>query len=222
MEGRSCGPRGILNATPGGSLEEARTSTTTYVVQGGALDSWLAERRRLGQDGRDEVWDGVYHVVPHAHSSHGALAHRLSLALAGHASAAGLTTLGEFNLGTDEHDFRVPGMGWTSTPIEDLTLYLPTVEVVEFESPGDETWEKVPFHFARGAGEVWVITRTAGVSRCSRVPAAPPVTARCWTSPSTGSRRRWAGRDDDAGPRACPLGALRGSGTTHCMTNCVR
>ncbi|WP_432561588.1 Uma2 family endonuclease [Kineococcus sp. SYSU DK003] len=136
-----------------------RSAPRTVVVHGGALDDWLAERRRLGQDGRDEVWAGVYHVVPHAHSSHGRLAHRLSIALAGCAAERGLFPMGEFTFGTGDRDYRVPDMGWTSTPLEEATLYVPSVEVVvEFESPGDETWAKVPFYFERGAGEAWVIT----------------------------------------------------------------
>ncbi|MEZ0492458.1 hypothetical protein AB2L28_09445 [Kineococcus sp. TBRC 1896] len=32
---------------------------------------------------------------------------------------------------------------------------------MEFESPGDETWAKVPFCFERGVGEVWVVTPQA-------------------------------------------------------------
>ena len=136
-----------------------RSASRTVVAHGDALDGWLAERRRLGQDGRDEVWDGVYHVVPHAHSSHGRLAYRLGIALAGRAADRELFPMGEFNLGTGDRDYRVPDMGWTSTPLEEATLYVPSVEVVvEFESPGDETWAKVPFYFERGVDEVWVIT----------------------------------------------------------------
>lgn len=29
---------------------------------------------------------------------------------------------------------------------------------MEFESPGDETWAKVPFYVERGVQEVWVVT----------------------------------------------------------------
>lgn len=128
------------------------------VVNDGGLDEWLAERARLGQDGRDEVWDGVYHVVPHPRSNHGKLAHKLSAELHGVARARGLNPTGEFNLGS-ANDYRIPDMGWTAAPVDDEELYVPSVEiVVELESPGDETWEKVPFYFAQGVREVWVIT----------------------------------------------------------------
>ncbi|MEZ0167042.1 Uma2 family endonuclease [Kineococcus sp. LSe6-4] len=77
----------------------------------------------------------------------------------------GLHPTGPFNLGTGDHDDRVPDTGWTSTSLEEATLYVPSAEVVvEFESPGDETWAKVPFYVERGVDEVWVVTpRTSSV-----------------------------------------------------------
>ncbi len=35
------------------------------------LEALIDKRRRLGLDGHDEVWDGVYVMAPHAHSDHG-------------------------------------------------------------------------------------------------------------------------------------------------------
>jgi hypothetical protein len=35
------------------------------------LQDWLERRRALGQDGHDEMWDGVYHVAPMAHGRQG-------------------------------------------------------------------------------------------------------------------------------------------------------
>lgn len=140
---------------PGGGM--TTETRVRHVVNDGGLDEWLDERRRLGQDGRDEVWGGVYHVVPHARSNHGKLAHKLSAELNEVARARGVNPTGEFNLG-DANDYRIPDMGWTASPVDDADLYVPSVEiVVELESPGDETWQKVPFYFARGVREVWVI-----------------------------------------------------------------
>jgi hypothetical protein len=138
-------------------------STTTYVVHGDALAPWIAERRRLGLDTRDEVWNGVYHVVPHARASHGALSHRLGARLYERAEARGLVTLGEFNLGT-EGDYRIPDMGWIATGLsaDQLGLYVPTVDVVvEMVSPGDDPEEKVPWYLGRAVREVWKITPAA-------------------------------------------------------------
>lgn len=36
------------------------------------LGPWLEERRRLGLDGRDEVWEGILHMVPAAAFEHDA------------------------------------------------------------------------------------------------------------------------------------------------------
>jgi hypothetical protein len=141
-------------------------STTTYVVHGGALESWIAERHRLGLDTRDEVWNGVYHVVPHAPASRGALSHRLGARLFDRAEARGLITLGEFNLGT-ESDHRIPDTGWLSTrlSVDQLGLYVPTADVVvELVSAGDDTDDtevKVPWYLERAVREVWKIVPAA-------------------------------------------------------------
>jgi hypothetical protein len=135
-------------------------STTTYVVHGDALDRWIAERRRLGLDTRDEVRDGVHHVVPPVRASHGALSHRLGARLLDRGESRGLVTLGAFNLGT-EQDYRVPDMGWIATPptLEQWGRFLPTADVVvEMVTPGDDTDVKVPWYLARAVREVWKIT----------------------------------------------------------------
>lgn len=132
------------------------TAPTTFVAHGGALDDWLERRRALGLDKRDEIWDGIYHVTPHAHASHGRLAARLIVALHGRAAAAGLEALTEFNLGR-EHDFRVPDFALVPVDAE-LQLYLPTATiVVEIVSPDDASRAKVPFYLARDVREVWLI-----------------------------------------------------------------
>ncbi len=93
---------------------------------------FLEERRRLGQDVRDEMWDGVVHVVPSPSAWHQYFAHRLGHVLLPLADAKGLLATHETMLerpGTDR-DWRVPDL-----------LYAP------FE------------HAAVGCGEVVVIDR---------------------------------------------------------------
>ena len=38
------------------------------------IAAWLERRRALGQDGRDEVWVGDYHVAAHEHARNGDIA----------------------------------------------------------------------------------------------------------------------------------------------------
>lgn len=54
------------------------------------ISEWLDRRRALGQDGLNEVWDGVYHVAPNATSEHGQAALQILIALEPRARAAGL------------------------------------------------------------------------------------------------------------------------------------
>ena len=131
-------------------------TVTTIVAHGGALDGWLERRRALGQDQRDEVWEGVYHVTPHASAEHGRLALRLLMGTSDQAARAGLEPLVEFNLG-HEGDYRIPDFGWVRRGA-DLGVYVPSATIVgEVVSPGDATAEKVPFYLGRGVEEVWVV-----------------------------------------------------------------
>ena len=136
-------------------------SATTIVAHGGVLDDWLQRRRALGLDKRDEIWNGTYHVTPHAHASHGRLAARLIVTLHPAASAAGLVALTEFNLGVEE-DFRVPDLGFIPAADEDgLGLYVPTAAIViEIVSPDDASYAKIPFYLALGVREVWLLDPT--------------------------------------------------------------
>ena len=119
------------------------------------ITAWLDRRRQLGQDGFDEVWEGVYHVSPNARSEHAQVAVQVMIAVEAQARDAGLVSAGPFNLGVDEHDFRVPDGGWfTASP---GALYVPTAAVVlEVLSPQDETFAKFDFYAARGVQEILV------------------------------------------------------------------
>jgi Uma2 family endonuclease len=62
----------------------------------------------------------------------------------------------EFNLGDSEQDFRVPD-GALHRPGATGT-WLPTAAlVVEIASPGDESWEKLPFYAAHNVDEVLIV-----------------------------------------------------------------
>jgi Uma2 family endonuclease len=116
------------------------------------LQEIIERRQRLGQDRFDEVWDGVYHMSPHARASHGSVDDQLGVLLRPFADAAGLDGTTAFNLG-EAHNFRVPDHGYhRSFP---SALYLPTAAiVVEVVSPDDESYEKFGFYAAHGVEEL--------------------------------------------------------------------
>jgi len=89
--------------------------TVTLVARGASAEALIAQRRALGQDSRDEVWEGVYHMAPYAHFRHGALEAEMHHVLRPLVQAAGLLGTGGFNLG-DEHDYRVPDLGVHAGP----------------------------------------------------------------------------------------------------------
>jgi Uma2 family endonuclease len=121
------------------------------------LDELLERRHRSGLDRLDEVWEGVRHMVPAPSGEHADIAQQLAVILDGPARRAGFVpAMHEFNLGASEHDFRVPDGGlhrkrprgvWQST----------AALVVEIVSPGDESWEKLPFFARHSVDEVVVV-----------------------------------------------------------------
>lgn len=121
------------------------------------LDRLLERRHRSGLDRLDEMWEGVLHMVPAPSFGHASLTQQLAELLGGPARAAGLIpTMGEFNLGDSEHDFRVPDGGLHRPGAGGI--WLPTAAlVVEIVSPGDESWEKLPFYAAHKVDEVLIV-----------------------------------------------------------------
>jgi len=121
------------------------------------IDELIESRKRSGIHRLDEVWEGVLHMVPAPGFGHASVAQRLAVALDGPARAAGLIpAMHEFNLGVDEHDFRVPDGGLLREDTEDV--WLPTAALVaEIVSPNDETWQKLPFYAAHRVDEVLIV-----------------------------------------------------------------
>ncbi len=121
------------------------------------LEPLLARRRRAGLDRLDEIWEGVYHMVPAPSGEHAEISQQLAELLGPAARAAGLApAMGEFNLGDSEEDFRVPDGGVHRT--RPRGIWHPTAAlVVEIISPGDETWQKLPFYAAHRVDEVLIV-----------------------------------------------------------------
>ena len=127
-------------------------------------ESLLDERRRLGLDVFDEVWEGVLHMVPPPSGDHQRLGTRLVAVVLAAAERRGLVASHETGLFAADDDYRVPDI-IASRPANcsrrgvDDTAEL----VVELRSPGDESYEKLPWYAARGVTELLIIdppTRT--------------------------------------------------------------
>jgi Uma2 family endonuclease len=121
------------------------------------IEALRERRRRSGLDRLDEVWEGVLHMVPAPSFAHANVTQQLAVLLDKPAREAGLIpAMGEFNLGGSGHDFRVPD-GGIHRPGTHGT-WLPTAAlVVEIVSPGDESWEKLPFYGAHHVDEVLIV-----------------------------------------------------------------
>lgn len=121
------------------------------------LDALLEHRRRAGLDRLDEVWEGVLHMVPAPSGEHAEITQQLAVILDGPARAAGLVpAMGEFNVGESEHDYRVPDGGIHRQ--RPRGVWFATVAlVVEIVSPGDESWEKLPFYARHAVDEILVV-----------------------------------------------------------------
>ncbi len=123
----------------------------------------LERRKRLDQDRHDEIWEGVYHMAPAPHDTHADIQHQLAVLLDAPARQAGLRPLigGEFNIGEPE-DYRVPDGGLLRGR-EPATWHATAALAVEIVSPGDETWQKLPFYAAHHVDELLIVdsaTRT--------------------------------------------------------------
>jgi Uma2 family endonuclease len=117
----------------------------------------LKERRRIsGVDRFDEVWGGVLHMVPAPSYGHGSVEAQLMRLLGPHADAAGLGLIGQSNLGEGEHDYRVPD-GALHRPGAAGVWHPTAALVIEIVSPGDESWEKLPFYAAHEVDEVLIV-----------------------------------------------------------------
>jgi Uma2 family endonuclease len=119
------------------------------------LQELLERRRQMGADRHDEVWEGVYHMIPAAGTAHSFVAHHLAVLLDAPARANGLVVSAEFNLGAKD-DFRVPDLGVHRE--RRLETWISTAAiVVEVVSPQDDTWGKLPFYAKREVDEVLIV-----------------------------------------------------------------
>ena len=120
------------------------------------LEALLERRRLAGADRFDEVWEGVYHMVPGPSHAHGLLEAQLLAFLRAPATDAELQITGQFNLGESEHDFRVPD-GGLHRPGAGGMWHPTAALVIEIVSPGDESSQKLPFYAKHNVDEVLIV-----------------------------------------------------------------
>jgi Uma2 family endonuclease len=120
------------------------------------VEALLERRRRLGLDHKDEVWEGVLHVVPVGSGEHASLGAQVKRLLASPAAASGLVVTDEFNLGDSKQSFRVPDGGLHRSSPHGVWIATAAL-VLEVLSPGDETWQKLPFYAAHHVDEVLIV-----------------------------------------------------------------
>ncbi len=119
------------------------------------FEQLLERRRRWGADTRDEVWQGVLHMNPAPHRRHAKRQAQVLRLLGPHADVAGLTVVGEFNLGERE-DYRVPDGGLHRAGPDEL--YNATAAlIIEIVSAGDESWDKLDFYAAHRVDELLIV-----------------------------------------------------------------
>ena len=120
----------------------------------------IAERQRLGLDKKDELWDGVWHLVNPPKLWHSDLNTELLLVLAPQAARRGLQRYGDATglYGEIDRNWRIPDQVYAK-PQHRIEEGLTSAElVIEVRSPGDETYEKLPFYAERGVTEVLIVT----------------------------------------------------------------
>lgn len=126
----------------------------------------IEERRRLGHDRFDEVWDGVLHMVPPPSGFHQTFECDLEDALKKVVRPHGLRVLhniGVYNpLVRGHRDYRIPDI----VVVERHVITKRGIEgaahvAIEIRSPDDESYEKLPFYAKVGVREVWIIDQDA-------------------------------------------------------------
>ena len=134
--------------------------TLVFDPQPAELEQLLERRHRLDQDRRDEVWEGVLHMIPPPSVEHERLASVLHRLLGPLADTVGLELTGAIGIGGDAHNYRVPDLvllrgGYAPQWNETAAL------AVEIVSPGDKSWDKLGFYAAHHVDELLIVDPAA-------------------------------------------------------------
>jgi Uma2 family endonuclease len=151
--------------------------TRGLILDADQLDALIEERKRLGIDLYDEVWEGMYIMPSMPNSDHQQLVDDLGDVLTEVVKKPGK---GKKYQG---HNISDRKRGWTDNfRIPDLVVILNNSKaidckthmfggpdfLVEVESPGDDTEDKVPFYSKIGVRELLIIHRDKRTVRLLR------------------------------------------------------
>jgi len=128
----------------------------------------LEQRRRLGLDRRDEMWEGVLHMAPASTNEHQRILDELIMFLGPLLKAAGRGVLRSginvFDEASSSESYRIPDLTFVAAGREALFAADgirgggPDV-VIEIRSPNDESYEKLPFYAKLGVREAIIVDR---------------------------------------------------------------
>lgn len=128
----------------------------------------LARRKLIGADRHDEMWEGVLHMAPAPNNEHQRVLDELIaflLPLLKRTRRGQLRSgINVFDESSPKQNYRIPdatfvAAGRESILAEDGIRGGGPDAVIEIRSPGDESYEKLPFFAALGVREVVVIDR---------------------------------------------------------------
>jgi Uma2 family endonuclease len=140
--------------------------TTVQFLSDAAFKAFIRQRRADGHDRKDEVWDGVYVIMPEPTNAHQHLVTRLTV-IFDQVAPVGSTVLA----GANVSDRR---SGWKKNyRAPDVVVVLPKTRaidcnthwmggpdfLVEVRSPGDRTEAKIPFYATVGVRELLIVHR---------------------------------------------------------------
>lgn len=120
----------------------------------------LEERRRMGGDRWDEVWEGVLHMVPAPSERHQHFGGQLFVVLDRLARARELKAAYELGMYRADDDYRQPDLAvYRHDQTSGRGLEAAAELLVEIMSPRDESRAKLPWYAARAVREVLLIDR---------------------------------------------------------------
>ena len=122
------------------------------------IDALIEHRLGLDLDHYDEVWEGVLHMNPPPTGEHQYVLQQLAVLLDPLARSAGFVPLiNEFGLGREGSDnYRVPD-GGLHREVPRGVYQRTAALVIEIVSPGDESFQKLPFYAAHDVDEVLIV-----------------------------------------------------------------